>query len=88
MDPIVDLKTILDILAGKTLTNERAAELAKAFIFYDEALNWSNMRIAEKVMADIKTMMRDRIKTGAEQVERTKNEAAIVVIGDAAISDL
>ena len=84
---VADTKSIIDILTSGNLANERIAELAKAFIQYDESLGWTNAQIAERFLADLRIICKARIQGGAEQLARKENQTVITAAGNAAVSD-
>jgi hypothetical protein len=88
MTAVTDAVIVLEILAGKTLTNAQMANIAESFIGYRVEQGLTNEQIAQTFLNKTKRIIRQRVRSDAIIVYNATTVAAASAAGDAAEIDL
>ena len=89
MATVAEAKTVIEILAGKSLTNARIVELVNDYN-YDPANDTDNLPNEAKAtlfVDALKEYSKFRIRQGAQQRVRDANDQSVIDAGDNATSD-
>ena len=88
MTAITQTKQILEGLANKTVSNEKALEVVTNYLQYDSAEGLPNEEIAQKFVDHLFARVKRLVRAGATRTAQEDNLAVVQAASDASVVDL